>query len=60
MKKYIKPQTEIVVVEAEAMLAASDPTQPIQKEFISTETPITSSDQILSKKSYDVWGDDEE
>ena len=56
MKRYIKPQIDVVVVEAEAMLAASD---TIQKTFIPQDTPIESSDDILSKQ-YSAWGDDEE
>lgn len=56
MKRYIKPQIDVVVVEAEAMLAASD---PISKTFMSQDAQIENSDEILSKR-YSVWGDDEE
>ena len=52
-KKYIKPQTEIIDVETQAMIAAS---LEVKDEEVNTQ----GSKDHGSLPGFDLWADDEE
>lgn len=56
LKKYIKPQTDTVKVQAQEILAGSDPTIKI----LSPDDPngtITKDEMESKPNHYDVWED---
>lgn len=56
LKKYIKPQTDTVKVQAQEILAGSDPTFKI----LSSDDPngtITKDEMESKSNHYDVWED---
>ena len=56
LKKYIKPQTDTVKVQAQEILAGSDPTFKI----LSSDDPdgtITSGEMESKSNHYNVWED---
>lgn len=56
LKKYIKPQTDTVKVQAQEILAGSDPTFKI----LPTDDPngtITKDEMESKSNHYDVWED---
>lgn len=57
MKKYIQPTIEVTEIEAEALMAASNPgiiDSPLSD-------PIDDPNQILSRDhNFSIWGDNED
>jgi len=54
MKTYQKPTTEMIILNAQQMVCASG------TETISTEKTVDQISDLQSRRSFNVWGDDEE
>ena len=58
LKKYIKPQTDTVKVQAQEILAGSDQTFKIlPPDDPNGDTTITSGEMESKPNHYDVWED---
>lgn len=58
MKHYIKPETEILAIQPETLLSASNgDSLYIETD---TETLIDPSESLSKGHKYNVWGTDEE
>lgn len=58
LKKYIKPQTDTVKVQAQEILAGSDQTiQVLPPDDPNGDTTITSGEMESKSNHYDVWED---
>ena len=53
MKRYIKPETDLLLVELQQMIAASDPNVGIDSTAVEIEPGHVES------KGFNIWGDDE-
>lgn len=53
-KQYIMPYTQIVCVELQKFIAASNETLSVDEDYIETN-----SNNVASRRS-SIWGDDEE
>ncbi len=58
MKRYIKPEVEVCVLDIENSLLAASGLGEGENE---TQSPgINGSDALSKGHSFDIWGDDEE
>lgn len=58
LKKYIKPQTDTVKVQAQEILAGSDLTfNVLSPDDPNGDTTITSGEMESKSNHYDVWED---
>lgn len=59
MKTYLKPNTDVLYISVEQMIAASDPVKPGGNQNLNTAPETTETSGNLSRRK-DIWADDEE